>query len=164
MCSNSTITARVLTGFSKRQKSEFILLPCVSRVRNWGLKALQWLSRHISGSTGWIRSGVDKSCCMWQGGLLQKQLDSGKCSGHVSLNWLLSHSTKRTPTSHLMWDMQTRSPDTTWDRWKYCSGSPKALWLSFNPQVSPTKSTPSRWWKCGCNKSDLSALRCPPGS
>lgn len=162
MC--STITARVLVGFSKRQKSEFILLPCVSRVRNWGLSALQWLSRHISCSTGWIRSSADKSCCMWWGRLLQKQLDSGKRSGHVSLNWLLSHSTKRTPTSHLMWDMQTCSPDTTWDRWKYCSGSPKALWLSFNPQVSPTISTPSRWWKCGCNKSDLSALRCPPGS
>lgn len=59
----------------KSQKSEFIFLSCVRRVTNRGFKPLQCLSRHISRSAGWIRNWVDKSCCMWRGGLLQKQLD-----------------------------------------------------------------------------------------
>lgn len=59
----------------KSQKSEVIFLSCVRRVTNRGFKPLQCLSCHISRSTGWIRNWVDKSCCMWRGGLLQKQLD-----------------------------------------------------------------------------------------
>lgn len=58
------------------QKSEFILVSCLSRVTNCGLKALQRLSRHISRSAGRIWTGVDRSSCMWRGGLLEKQLDS----------------------------------------------------------------------------------------
>lgn len=57
-------------------KSKSIFLSCVSRVTNSGLKPLQFLSCHISQSSGQTQSRADKSHCMRREGLVQKQLDS----------------------------------------------------------------------------------------
>lgn len=69
-------TKRLFFFFILKPEVRVHFLSCVSRVTNWGFKPLQWLSRHISRSTGWIRNWADKSCCMRRGGSLQKQLDS----------------------------------------------------------------------------------------
>lgn len=57
-------------------KSKSIFLSCVSRVAYSGLKPLQFLSWHISQSSGWTQSRADKSHCMRREGSVQKQLDS----------------------------------------------------------------------------------------
>lgn len=69
-----TQTSFLLSLASKPEVKIHILL-CVSRVTNSGLKPLQFLSCHISQSSGWTHSRADKSHCMRREGLVQKQLN-----------------------------------------------------------------------------------------
>lgn len=139
------------------QKSEFILVSCVSRVTDWGLKALQRLSRHISQSAGRIWTGLDRSSCMWRGGLLEKQLDS-------VLNTLatapLTGCGESKESKRLSWCETYRHAVVT--QHEMDENIAQGLLKRFGggqPTISPTKSPLCWWWKCGCNKPDPSAHR-----